>query len=89
MTQPVDTVPQVGHNTEAGGSGKHTPQNMDHEAREDLAYVVNDVIFRLQQANRKDEALTLEFALEDALPYEDDLMKLAFWVEQEFCGLYY
>ena len=65
----------------------HTPQTMDIEAREDLARVITDVIFRLEQSQRFEEATSLQIRFEDALPYEEDLIRLAFWTEQEFCGL--
>jgi len=60
---------------------------MDLQAREDVARIITDVIFRLEQSQRFEEATALQIAFEDSLPYEDDLLRLAFWIEQEFCGL--
>jgi len=60
---------------------------MDLQAREDVARIITDVIFRLEQSQRFEEATSLQIAFEDSLPYEDDLLRLAFWIEQEFCGL--
>ena len=65
----------------------HTPQTMDLQAREDVARIITDVIFRLEQSQRFEEATALQIAFEDSLPYEDNLLRLAFWIEQEFCGL--
>jgi len=76
----------MGHNTDAGGSGT-SPQAMDLQAREDIARIITDVIFRLEQSQRFEEATSLQISFEDALPYEEDLIRLAFWTEQEFCGL--
>lgn len=76
----------MGHNTDAGGSGT-SPRTMDLEAREDIARIITDVIFRLEQSQRFEEATSLQISFEDALPYEEDLIRLAFWTEQEFCGL--
>ena len=60
---------------------------MDLQAREDVARIITDVIFSLEQSQRFEEATALQIAFEDSLPYEDDLLRLAFWIEQEFCGL--